>query len=126
MIKVDGTNYAWMGVPGTSQNVNQTSFSYTSTKSTFIMDVGGLVQMDITFLSPITPNDLSRQSLPFSYVNVAVSSTDGNSHNVQLYADISAGRQFFRQNSSRADYQRMVCWRTRSISNGAVAVWYYR
>lgn len=110
MIKVDGTNYAWMGIPGTSQNVNQTSFSYTSTQSTFIMDVGGVVQMNITFLSPITPNDLMRLSLPFSYVNVAVSSTDGNSHNVQLYADISAGMLSFQYYSSRADHQRMVCW----------------
>jgi len=56
------------------------------------MDVGGVVQMNITFLSPITPNDLKRQSLPFSYVNVVVWSTDGNSHSVELYADISAGR----------------------------------
>jgi hypothetical protein len=58
------------------------------------MDVGGVVQMNITFFSPITPNDLRRQSLPFSYMNVAVHSSDGNSHNVQLYADISAGSFF--------------------------------
>lgn len=66
------------------------------------MDVGGVVQMNITFLSPITPNDLQRQSLPFSYVDVAVSSTDGNSHNVQLYADISAGKYSFSHRLSRA------------------------
>lgn len=81
-----------MGFSAAPQNVKQVSFSYTSTASTFIMDVGGVVQMNITFLSPITPNDLKRQSLPFSYVNVVVWSTDGNSHSVELYADISAGR----------------------------------
>jgi len=91
MIKVDGANYEWMGFPGAPQNVNQTHFSYTSTKSTFTMNVGGVVQMVITFFSPITPNDLKRQSLPLSYMSVAVQSTDGNLHNVQLYADISAG-----------------------------------
>jgi len=91
MIRVDGTAYTWMGIPGTSQNVEQSSFSYTSTASTFIMNVEGVVQMNVTFLSPIAPNDTMRQSLPFSYVNVAVQSTDGQSHDVELYADISAG-----------------------------------
>jgi hypothetical protein len=92
MIKVDGVNFSWMGIPGASQNVNQTSFSYTSTRSTFIMQAGG-VEMNITFLSPVTPDDFKRQSLPFSYVNVDIFSVDGNSHDVQLYADISAGKQ---------------------------------
>ena len=55
------------------------------------MDVAGLVEMNITFLSPITPTDLTRQSLIFSYVDVSVTSTDGASHDVQLYTDITAG-----------------------------------
>jgi Domain of unknown function (DUF5127) len=92
MIRVDGTPYVWMGNPGNAANVNQTSYTYTSTRSIFTMDVGGLVQMNITFLSPITPDDFQRQSLPFSYVDVAVSSLDGKSHSVQLYTDISAGK----------------------------------
>ena len=84
MINVDGANYQWMGIPGASQNVSQTSFSYTSTRSTFIMDVDGVVQMNITFFSRIKPNDLRRQSLPLSYLNVAVRSSDGNLHSVQF------------------------------------------
>jgi hypothetical protein len=56
------------------------------------MDVGGKVEMNITFMSPITPNDFKRQSLIFSYLNVEVSSLDGNDHDVQVYADISAGK----------------------------------
>ena len=71
--------------------VNQISFQYTSTKSIFVLDVAGLVEMTVTFLSPITPNDLKRQSLVFSYLNVDVKSKDGLNHDVQLYADISAG-----------------------------------
>jgi hypothetical protein len=94
MIKVDGTAYTWMGVPGASQNVIQSSFSYTSTMSSFVMDVGGVVQMNVTFLSPIAPSDIKRQSLTFSYISVAIQSTDGNSHDVELYADISAGMLF--------------------------------
>jgi len=48
--------------------------------------------MNITFLSPLTPGDHKRQSLIFTYLDVAVQSLDGNSHDVQLYTDISAGK----------------------------------
>jgi len=118
MIQVDGTNYQWMGIPGAPQNVNQTSFSYTSTKSTFVMDVGGFVQMTITFFSPITPNDLQRQSLPLSYLSVRVQSTDGNSHNVKLYADISAGLYHSQNLLNHALTKiRMVRRRAKPVSN---------
>ena len=58
------------------------------------MDVAGVVEMNITFLSPVTPTDLTRQSLTFSYVDVSVTSSDGASHDVQLYTDITAGKVF--------------------------------
>lgn len=90
MIKVDNTTYTWLGNPG-PQSVSQTAFSYTSTKSVFTMDVGGKVEMNITFLSPATPEDPKRQSLIFTYLDVGVQSLDGAAHDVQLYTDISAG-----------------------------------
>ncbi|QQK48227.1 Glutaminase GtaA [Penicillium digitatum] len=89
LIRVDGNTYTWMGLPG-SNTVNQTAFEYTSTKSIFTMNVENKIEMNITFLSPVTPTDLKRQSLVFSYLNVEVSSLDGQKHNVQVYADISA------------------------------------
>lgn len=79
-----------MGLPG-SKTVNQTAYEYTSTKSIFTMNVENKLEMNITFMSPITPEDFKRQSLIFSYLNVEVSSLDGQEHNVQVYADISAG-----------------------------------
>ncbi|KAI1332744.1 glutaminase GtaA [Xylariaceae sp. FL0255] len=89
LIRVDGTAYEWMGdVPDTNL-VNQTAVSYTSTQSSFIMNVDGLVGLNVTFLSPVLPTDLKRQSLTFSYLNVGVVSLDGNTHDVQLYADVS-------------------------------------
>lgn len=91
MIRVDGTTYTWMGAPTGPALVTQKSFEYTSTKSVFTMDVGGLVEMNITFLSTLTPDDQKRQSLVFSYLDVGVQSLDGNAHDVQLYTDISAG-----------------------------------
>ena len=91
MIRVDGYVYTWMGQPGPSA-VNQTAFEYTSTRSIFTMNVGGMVSMKITFLSPVTPTDVKRQSLPFSYLEVQVVSMDGAGHTVSVYADISAGQ----------------------------------
>lgn len=54
------------------------------------MDVGGLVNMKITFLSPVDPQDKNRQSMPVSYMSVEVESADGNTHDVSLYTDVSA------------------------------------
>jgi hypothetical protein len=68
----------------------QTAFEYTSTRSIFTLNVGGFVQMNVTFQSPVTPDELLRSSLPVSYMEVEVSSLDGNTHDVQLYSDISA------------------------------------
>ncbi|KAL3422238.1 glutaminase a [Phlyctema vagabunda] len=90
MIRVDGAAYTWMGDPGPDLTVTQTAFEYTSTKSTFTLNAGGLVELNVTFLSPVTPSDFKRQSLIFSYVDVVVSSLDGQSHAVQLYLDTSA------------------------------------
>ena len=101
LIKVDGTSYTWMGAPKVNgtfpTNVAQTSFEYTSQRSTFIMDVTSKVSMNVTFISPITPTDLKRQSIIGTYLQVTVASTDGASHSVQLYADTTAGtyRYFF-------------------------------
>lgn len=89
LIRVDDKTYTWMGAPG-PEIVTQTAFEYTSTKSIFTLQAGGKVELKVTFLSPVTPDDLERQSLVFSYLNVDVRSIDGNAHMVQLYSDISA------------------------------------
>jgi hypothetical protein len=80
-----------MGAPDLDATLaDQKSFEYTATKSVFTLDVGGLVGMNVTFLSPVYPNDLKRQSLVMSYLNVDVWSEDGSAHDVQIYSDISA------------------------------------
>lgn len=39
----------------------------------------------------IQPEDLVRQSMPFSYLYVTAKSNDGDTHNVRLYSDITGG-----------------------------------
>ena len=92
LVRVDGKSYTWMGSPSNvGDPVTQTNFEYTTTRSVFTMNVAEKVEMNVTFLSPIYPDDQKRQSLVFTYLDVAVQSLDGNSHAVQLYADISGG-----------------------------------
>ena len=67
----------------------------------------GPVDLTVTFLSPVEvckflscqygpissnlqPDDLVRQSLPFSYMALSAASNDGAGHSVKLYTDISA------------------------------------
>jgi hypothetical protein len=80
-----------MGAPRDIEAASQVSYEYTSTKSIFMIEVDEKVSIKVTFLSPLTPKDLKRQSLIFSYLSVEVSSMDGSNHDVQLYTDISAG-----------------------------------
>ncbi|KAK5135123.1 hypothetical protein LTR08_005648 [Meristemomyces frigidus] len=90
-IRVDNLTYTWLGAPqGNDLYVNQTNFEYTSTKSIFTMNAGGLVDLTVTFLSSVTPDDLLRSSLPYSYMDLDVSSADGSNHDVQIYTDVSA------------------------------------
>jgi len=91
LVRVDNTTYTWMGNPNPLPPiVNQTVFSYTSTRSIFTLNAGG-VALNVTFTSPVTPDDLLRQSFPITYMSVDVQSADGNKHTVQLYTDVSAG-----------------------------------
>ncbi|KAJ7904642.1 hypothetical protein B0H14DRAFT_3079482 [Mycena olivaceomarginata] len=91
-IKVDGTAYSFLGDPRISapfQKATQKSMQFTSTQSIFVMSAGA-VDLTVTFLSPVEPTDLAKQSFPFSYMALSVAATDGNSHSVQIYSDITA------------------------------------
>ena len=95
LIKVDGVSYTWMGQPQVNgvfpTNVVQNSVEYTAQRSTFLMTVANKVSMNVTFISPVTPNDLKRQSIIGTYLEVTVASIDAVSHSVQVYTDTSAG-----------------------------------
>jgi hypothetical protein len=95
------------------QTADQISFEYKSTRSTFQFDVGGLLSLEVVFLSPISPNDLVRQSAPVSYLSVSISSKDGAEHDVQIYTDVSAGeccRMIYHYSHDLFDH-RMGLWR---------------
>ncbi len=84
-----------MGAPKDIPTAKQTAYEYTASKSVFTIEVEDMVALRVTFLSPLTPRDLRRQSLSFSYLNVEVKSLDGREHDVQIYTDVSAGKLCF-------------------------------
>jgi hypothetical protein len=104
--RIDGVSYVFMGAPaipltipdgnygtpsttsGFQQALQQTGLACTPTRSVFTLEGGG-VELTLEYLSPVEPGDLTRQSIPLSYVVISVHSIDGGTHNVQIYADIS-------------------------------------
>ncbi|THH29207.1 hypothetical protein EUX98_g4981, partial [Antrodiella citrinella] len=104
-IRVDGTTYEWLGdgVP----TVNFTTLlglQMTPTRTIYSLRAGPSMLVNITFLSPIE-SDPVKQSLPFTYVYLDAISTDGLSHSVQVYADISA-------EWSSGNRSAIVTWKT--------------
>ncbi|KAK7064805.1 DUF1793-domain-containing protein [Favolaschia claudopus] len=92
LVKVDGKSYSFLGVPAVEGSpytkATQKSLTFTSTQSIFVLSAGP-VDLTVTFLSPVEPTDFVRFSIPLSYMHVSAASTDGASHSVQVYSDIS-------------------------------------
>ncbi|GAA0618129.1 DUF5127 domain-containing protein [Kutzneria viridogrisea] len=90
IVRVDGTPYVFAGAPGMGlATMRQTSLQVTATRSIYTLTGGGIT-LTVTFFSPVDPADLRRQSVPLSYVTLSAASSDGRSHRVSLYLDISA------------------------------------
>ncbi len=92
-LRVDGVDYLFIGAPNVPghpvpRGVIQRSLTITATRSQYVLAAGG-VQLTLTFLSPIEPGDLRRQSMPLSYIFADVRSDDGRAHDVSIYLDIS-------------------------------------
>ncbi|KAI9686550.1 MAG: hypothetical protein M1822_003561 [Bathelium mastoideum] len=87
LARVDGTAYSLFGASGGPQGATVLSGEYTSTRSIFTLSAGN-ANFVLDFLSPVSPKDYVRQSLPFSYLTVSASGANGSSPSVQIYTDI--------------------------------------
>lgn len=70
------------------------------------MEAGSVV-ITLEFLSPLTPGDLVRQTLPYSYLSIIVTSKDGKDHDTKLYTDIDA--RFISNNWKAQCYWNTTC-----------------
>ncbi|BBB01493.1 putative glutaminase [Actinacidiphila reveromycinica] len=90
--QIDGVPFLFLGSPNIDGQVlrgmAQRSLTTTATRSVFLFEAAG-VELTVTFLSPVEPGDLRRQSVPLSYLTADVRSADGAAHDVKLYFDIS-------------------------------------
>ncbi len=86
MARVDGVAYAVMG-PCCERKAEQRSRQVLPTRTIYVMQAGG-VELTVTFLNPLLPEDLEVLSRPLAYVIVGARSTDGATHPVELYLDI--------------------------------------
>jgi len=88
---IDNHFYLFMGAPnvqGLTQSMFQTSLTTTPTQSIFTFNAGG-VNLTVDFLSPVEAKDLRRLSMPLSDIITTAQSSDGSSHTVTVYFDIS-------------------------------------
>ncbi|KAF8995301.1 hypothetical protein BDQ17DRAFT_1430456 [Cyathus striatus] len=108
-IQVDGTPYQWTGTD-ISSRPKLTATSVTPTRTIFSFEAGPM-GFNATYLSPLDPTDLVRQSLPFGYYYVDSWSLDGKSHAVRFYFDITGE---LLSNDVSTD---QVQWNTTQIGN---------
>src|SRR6202050_5380845 len=115
LVRIDGQLYAWAGPPVLSTGAALTpwtpvSTEVTATRSIFTASAGG-AQLVAEWLSPVEPGNLELQSVPLTLLTVSVSFTDGNSHDVQVYADITG-------EWTSSDEDALIAWQTTSDATG--------
>ncbi len=92
LVRIDGQLYAWAGQSALSTGavtpLTPVSTEVTATRSIFTAAAAG-VQLTAEWLSPVEPGNLQLQSAPLTLLTVSVSFTDGGSHDVQVYAEIT-------------------------------------
>ncbi|HEY3955335.1 MAG TPA: DUF5127 domain-containing protein [Streptosporangiaceae bacterium] len=135
IVRIDGTSYQFMGDPTIVMDVpngnhgqpstvqdfplalQQTLLEVTPTRSVFTLQGGG-IELTVEFLSPVEPGDIRRQSIPLSYLVLTARATDGQRHDVQIYADISG-------EWCSGDDSQVITWAPAQVSSGgqSLQVW---
>ncbi|KAL8709848.1 MAG: hypothetical protein Q9220_005464 [cf. Caloplaca sp. 1 TL-2023] len=88
MARIGSQTFSLLGVPSPPSSVQPAtviSAEYTSTHTVFTLSAGNAT-VKLDFLSPVSPSNYIRQSLPFSYLTVSASNAGGA--NVQVYVDL--------------------------------------
>ncbi|PWY98696.1 DUF1793-domain-containing protein [Testicularia cyperi] len=91
-IRIDNVTYEWMGngfgtLVRAGQAATQLSAEYTATRTMFAFEADG-VFFNVTFLTPITPDDYLRQSIPLSYLHFELDTSTIKGRSIQMYTDI--------------------------------------
>ncbi len=95
-IIIDGKKYAFMGKRGIAGRY-QTEFEPMTQKSVtvlplttrYVFEAAG-VEMTLSFMTPLFMDDLKLMSRPISYIDYALKSLDGKSHDINLFFEVGA------------------------------------
>lgn len=88
LARIDGQTFSLLGVPSPPDGTRAATVShaeYTSTHTIFSL-LAANVSLKLDFLSPVSPSNYLRQSLPFSYLTITAET--GAGEDVQIYVDI--------------------------------------
>jgi hypothetical protein len=90
LVRIDGKAYRIMGAaPADVPAMEQVGLQITPTRSIYQFEADG-VRVQLTFLSPLLPDDLDLIARPVSYLAWQARATDGREHRVEVYYDNSA------------------------------------
>ncbi|MEI8234986.1 MAG: DUF4965 domain-containing protein [Verrucomicrobiota bacterium] len=90
LIRVDGKTFRLMGAePADLPPLPQKSLRTTPTRTIYEFEGEG-IHVTLCFMQPLLPDDLDVLSWPMTYLTWSARSTDGTSHQVQLYDSTSA------------------------------------
>lgn len=87
IVRIDGKPYRFCGPQPTGvPAMQQVRRDVQATRTRYGFEAGGL-RLNVTFTSPVLPDDLDLVSRPVTYVTWDASSADGKRHAVSLYLD---------------------------------------
>ncbi|HKX31936.1 MAG TPA: DUF4965 domain-containing protein [Blastocatellia bacterium] len=94
LIRIDDVTLRYLGVNPRGvdpeiQPMKQTDFKLTPTRTIYGFEANG-IHLDLTFLTPALPQDLSVLSRPLTYLIWDLRATDGREHQVRLYLDATS------------------------------------
>ncbi|KAI0202914.1 DUF1793-domain-containing protein [Astrocystis sublimbata] len=96
VVVVDDIAYEYLGstnkdLPKETQYTSAVplAVSFDSQASNFTFEAGP-VTITASFLSPVTPKDVCRSSIPLSYLTTTVRSNDGEAHHIRFYSDVNS------------------------------------
>ncbi len=98
IITVDGKEKIFMGKKrhnpyyhkffGTPEKIEQTNLVITPLKTIYTFN-DKKIELEITFTTPLLPDDLKLLSRPVSYMTYQIKSVDNKKHDVSVYVDVS-------------------------------------
>lgn len=89
LARIDGKPFRFAGIaPNSVPAMNQKSLEVWPTRTVYTFETNG-VELAVTFLSPLLPDDLDVLGRSVTYISFEARSLDGKQHDVSIYTDFS-------------------------------------